>query len=227
MGMGSYYFLKMGRRPARCYRYQKNKPYPKSRFNRGVPDPKLRFYDNGKKKASWDVYPCCVHLVSKEKEQITSEALEAARIAAKKQMDVRAGKESYHFRVRVHPWHVVRINKMLSCAGADRLQTGMRHAYGKALCKAARVNIGTILVSMRVASKNVSYACEALRRSKCKFPGRQTVFVSRKYGFTPLVNSDFRRLQKEGKIQGDGSNVKVLRQRGPLSGLKNWLQRAM
>ncbi|GFU29219.1 hypothetical protein NPIL_532701, partial [Nephila pilipes] len=27
----------MGRRPARCYRYCKNKPYPKSRFCRGVP----------------------------------------------------------------------------------------------------------------------------------------------------------------------------------------------
>ncbi|KAA6354501.1 MAG: hypothetical protein EZS28_049972, partial [Streblomastix strix] len=32
----------MGRRPARCYRYQKNRPFPKSRFNRGVPDPKIR-----------------------------------------------------------------------------------------------------------------------------------------------------------------------------------------
>ena len=32
----------MGRRPARCYRYCKNKPYPKSRFCRGVPDPKIR-----------------------------------------------------------------------------------------------------------------------------------------------------------------------------------------
>lgn len=29
--------VKMGRRPARCYRYQKNKAYPKSRFCRGVP----------------------------------------------------------------------------------------------------------------------------------------------------------------------------------------------
>lgn len=34
--------FKMGRRPARCYRYCKNKPYPKSRYNRGVPDPKVR-----------------------------------------------------------------------------------------------------------------------------------------------------------------------------------------
>ena len=35
----------MGRRPARCYRYCKNKPYPKSRYNRGVPDPKIRIFD--------------------------------------------------------------------------------------------------------------------------------------------------------------------------------------
>jgi large subunit ribosomal protein L10e len=221
--IASYYFLKMGRRPARCYRYQKNKPYPKSRFNRGVPDPKLRFYDNGKKKAGWDVYPCCVHLVSKEKEQITSEALEAARIAAKKQMDVRAGKESYHFRVRVHPWHVVRINKMLSCAGADRLQTGMRHAYGKALCKAARVNIGDILLSIRTKPEFVHIAELALRRSKDKFPGRQMVFVSRKYGFTKHTMADFMRLKKAGKIMGDGVSVKTLTEHGKLDRLKNWV----
>ena len=40
----------MGRRPAKCYRYCKNKPYPKSRFNRGVPDPKIRIFDLGRKK---------------------------------------------------------------------------------------------------------------------------------------------------------------------------------
>lgn len=33
-----------------------------------------------------------------------------------------AGKDTFHLRVRVHPFHVLRINKMLSCAGADRLQ---------------------------------------------------------------------------------------------------------
>merc|ERR1712038_490744 len=222
MGIVSYYFLKMGRRPARCYRYQKNKPYPKSRFNRGVPDPKIRFYDGGKKKANWDVYPCCVHLVSKEKEQITSEALEAARIAANKYMITKAGREGFHIRVRVHPWHVVRINKMLSCAGADRLQTGMRHAYGKALCKSARVNIGDILISIRTKPENTEYAEEALRRAKFKFPGRQMVFVSRKFGFTPHIMSDFMRLKKEGKIMGDGVNVKRLTEHGPLERLKHW-----
>lgn len=63
-----------------------------------------------------------------EKEQITSEALEAARIAANKYMTKNAGKDTFHLRVRVHPFHVLRINKMLSCAGADRLQVRIDRA---------------------------------------------------------------------------------------------------
>merc|ERR1712097_6526 len=100
-------------------------------------------------------------------EQITSEALEAARIACNKYMSVNVGKENFHMRTRVHPWHVVRINKMLSCAGADRLQQGMRGAFGKALCKSARVAIGQILMSVRVEGHdNIEHAKEALRRAK-------------------------------------------------------------
>jgi len=59
-------------------------------------------------------------LVSDEFEQLSSEALEAARICANKYIVKYAGKDSFHMRVRVHPFHVIRINKMLSCAGADR-----------------------------------------------------------------------------------------------------------
>jgi len=168
------------------------------------------------------MFPQCVHLVSKEKEQITSEGLEAARIAANKYMITKAGREGFHIRIRVHPWHVVRINKMLSCAGADRLQTGMRHAYGKALCKAARVNIGTILISIRTKPEHVATAQEALRRAKFKFPGRQMVFVSRKFGFTKHIMSDFMRLKKAGKIMGDGVSVKTLTEHGPLERLLTW-----
>ena len=80
---GSY---QMGRRPGRCFRYQKNKPYIKSRYCRGVPDPKLRIYDCGKKKSTVDAFPQCVHMLCDEKEQISSEALEAARVAANKYM---------------------------------------------------------------------------------------------------------------------------------------------
>jgi large subunit ribosomal protein L10e len=209
----------MGRRPSRCYRYQKGKPYPKSRYCRGVPDSKIRIYDIGKKKAVYNEFPACVHLVSGEKEQITSEALEAGRIAANKYMTNKAGKDAFHMRCRVHPWHVLRINKMLSCAGADRLQQGMRQAFGKPYGKAARVDIGTILFSIRCSVNNVKVAKEALRRSSFKFSGRQTIAVSRKFGFTKYTKQEYSRLEKEGKIIPDGINVKVLTNHGPLSRL--------
>merc|ERR1711957_1111667 len=174
----------MARRPAKCYRQIKNKPYPKSRFCRGVPDPKIRIYDVGMKRYSVDSFPLCVHLVSWEKEQVSSEALEAARIACNKYITKTAGKESFHLRVRVHPFHVLRINKMLSCAGADRLQTGMRGAFGKPQGTCARVDIGQILLSVRRKDTNEANCCEALRRAKFKFPGRQKIIVSKKWGFT-------------------------------------------
>jgi large subunit ribosomal protein L10e len=167
----------MGRRPARCYRYCKNKPYPKSRFCRGVPDAKIRIYDLGRKRAGVDEFPLTIHLVSDEYEQISSEALEAARIAANKYIVKTSGKDSFHMRIRIHPFHVLRINKMLSCAGADRLQTGMRGAYGKPQGLAARVNIGQVMISIRTKDPNKAVVYEALRRCKYKFPGRQKVIL--------------------------------------------------
>ena len=116
-------------------------------------------------------------MVSMEKEQVSSETLEASRVACNKYMVKNAGKESFHLRVRVHPWHVLRINKMLSCAGADRLQTGMRGAFGKTYGTVARVEIGQILFSVRARDIHKEQL-EAMRRAKYKIPGRQKIFVS-------------------------------------------------
>lgn len=65
-------------------------------------------------------------------------------------------------RIRVHPFHVLRINKMLSCAGADRLQTGMRGAFGKPIGLVARVNIGQVLVSVRTKDSNKAVVIEGI-----------------------------------------------------------------
>merc|ERR1711980_21501 len=211
----------MGRRPARCYRYCKNKPYPKSRFCRGVPDPKIRIYDLGSKKASVLNFPHHVVMVSDELEQLSSEALEAARICANKYMTKNLGKEAFHLRMRVHPFHVVRINKMLSCAGADRLQTGMRGAYGKPQGLVARVRIGQPLMSIRSSDKNRAAVIESLRRAKFKYPGRQKIFVSKKWGFTKFERSVYEQHREDGRLEPDGSNVKFRPDHGPL---KNWMK---
>jgi large subunit ribosomal protein L10e len=157
--------------PARCYRQIKNKPYPKSRYCRGVPDPKIRIFDVGQKKRGVDEFQLCVHLVSWEKENVSSEALEAARIACNKYMAKHAGKDAFHLR----------INKMLSCTGADRLQMGMRGAFGKPTGTCARVSIGQVLLSVRCRDAHAAHANEALRRAKFKFPGRQRIITSGKW----------------------------------------------
>jgi len=208
---------KMARRPARCYRYCKNKPYPKSRFNRGVPDPKIRIFDLGRKRAGVDEFPLCVHLVSNEYEQLSSEALEAARICANKYLVKVAGKDGFHMRVRAHPFHVIRINKMLSCAGADRLQTGMRGAWGKPNGTVARVNIGQIILSVRTRDNHRATAIEALRRSQYKFPGRQKIIVSKNWGFTPLRRDEYLEKRQAGQVKVDGAYVQFLRPHGVLA----------
>jgi len=207
----------MGRRPNKCYRYCKNKPYPKSRFCRGVPDPKIRIYDVGCKKVNAEVFPCAVHMVSDEYQQISSEALEAARIACNKYLSTNAGRDQYHIRIRPHPFHVLRVNKMLSCAGADRLQTGMRGAFGKTYGKAARVNIGQVLISVRVKEEKCAIAVESLRRAKFKFPGRQKIHVSKKWGFTKFLKDDYVKWRDAGRLIPDGVGVKWKSSRGPLS----------
>jgi large subunit ribosomal protein L10e len=212
----------MGRRPARCYRYIRGKPYLKSRYCRGVPDPKIRIFDLGRKKAGVEEFPLCVHLLSDEREQLSSESLEAGRISCNKYLTKMVGKD-FHMRVRVHPFHVIRINKMLSCAGADRLQTGMRGAFGKPVGTVARVNIGQIIFSVRAKDTAKPHVVEALRRAKYKFPGRQKVVVSNKWGFTDLDREEFTSLQEEGRLIPDGSHVKIINNHGPLA---RWYEHA-
>merc|ERR1712113_1150516 len=153
---------------------------------------------------------------------IGSEALEAARISANKYMAKNCGKESFHLRIRTHPYHVTRINKMLSCAGADRLQTGMRGAYGKPNGLVARIDIGEPIMSIRTKASNKLHAFEALRRSKMKFPGRQKIYFSKKWGFTKFKKDDFTEMLKDGRIFVDGNNCQYKGAKGPLN---EWIQR--
>jgi len=206
----------MGRRPARCYRYCKNKAYIKSRYLRGVPDPKITIYDVGRKDAPSDDFPLCVHLVCGEHQQISSEALEAGRIVVNKYLQKYTSKDAFHLRVRLHPYHVTRINKMLTCAGADRLQTGMRGAYGKPQGKVARVDIGQIIMTVRGRLGVQKHIVEALRRAKFKFAGRQQVIVSNKWGFSNLNYLEYAQAKAESRLVYKGTHVKVNGGHGPL-----------
>jgi len=76
----------------------------------------------------------------------------------------------------------------------------MRGAWGKPYGTVARVNIGQILLSIRCKESNAVVIQEALRRARYKFPGRQKIIVSRKWGFTNVNREDYPKLKEDKRV---------------------------
>ncbi|ONH77751.1 hypothetical protein BOH78_0046 [Pichia kudriavzevii] len=105
---------------------------------------------------------------------------------------------------------------MLSCAGADRLQQGMRGAWGKPHGTAARVTIGQVLISIRTKDSNKDVVIEGLRRARYKFPGQQRIIISKKWGFTNLNRDEYVAKRQNNEVKEDGAYVKFLSKKGSL-----------
>uniref|UniRef100_A0A8C3SRA3 Ribosomal protein L10e/L16 domain-containing protein n=1 Tax=Chelydra serpentina TaxID=8475 RepID=A0A8C3SRA3_CHESE len=100
--------------------------------------------------------------------------------------------------------------------GPGRLQTGMRGAFGKPQGTVARVHIGQVIMSIRTKAQNKEHVVEALRRAKFKFPGRQKIHISKKWGFTKFNADEFEDMVAEKRLLPDGCGVKYIPSRGPL-----------
>jgi LSU ribosomal protein L10AE len=113
-----------------------------------------------------------VRLVTKQVGQIRHNALEAARVIALKQMTAMVGNETDFFMfVTKYPHHVIRENKMMAFAGADRLQDGMRLSFGKPIGTAARITkLGDLIMGMRVKKDHLEFAKKALKVASSKLP---------------------------------------------------------
>jgi len=162
-------------RPARCYKELKKPPYTRKEYIDGVPPPKITKFVMGNPHGDYEIK---VELVSLENAQIRHNALEAARVMAHKYLSKNVGEEKYLFIVRQYPHHVLRENKMMAFAGADRLQEGMRQAFGKPIGTAARVKMGSVIAEVRVNKNAFEHVKEALRRFASKIGIRYTLKVT-------------------------------------------------
>jgi len=140
----------------------------------GIPPPKIARFDMGNPSGN---FPISVKLISKEKGQIRHNALEAARISSNKIMETKGGLQNYHLRIKVYPHHILRENKMMAFAGADRLQDGMRQAFGKPIGTAARLRAGQEIIVIRTTQNLVEYAKKALKIASSKIPLPTTIIV--------------------------------------------------
>ena len=157
----------MVRKPARMYTRVTGHAYVRREYMGGVPGSKITIFDMGNPSAK---FPVSVSLVAEEACQIRHNALEAARISANRYLMKEVGKRNFYLKIRVHPHHVLRENKLAVGAGADRVSSGMRHAFGKAVGTAARVKSGQKLISVGIEEHNFQHAKEALRRARYKLP---------------------------------------------------------
>lgn len=83
-----------------------------------------------------------VWLKSKDMVQIRDNAIEACRRQVLRHLEKKVGKNNFCFSILAYPHQVLRENKMLTGAGADRLQTGMQLSFGSVVGNAAIVKKG-------------------------------------------------------------------------------------
>ena len=97
-----------------------------------------------------------------------------------------------------------------------RLRTGMRGAFGKPQGTVARVHIGQVIMSICTKLQNKEHVIEALHRAKFKFPGRQKIHISKKWGFIKFNAIEFEDMVAEKRLILDGCGVKYIPNRGLL-----------
>src|SRR5271155_5618439 len=140
----------------------------------GAPNSKVARFTTGK---ATNDYAYSIELVSKGRVQIRSNALESARVATNKKLAL-LGEDNYYLIVRTYPHIILRENKMIATAGADRLQEGMRKAFGKPIGVAARVEIGTTVLELHVKATDLQKGKDALHAAKTKLPMLTSIKVS-------------------------------------------------
>lgn len=152
---------------ARCYREVKGQPYARKEYIKGHPPPKITKFTMGNPSAKFDYQ---LKLIAEESAQIRHNALEAARIATNRHLQKALGTENYCLRILPYPHVVLRENKMIFGAHADRLQEGMRRAFGKPIGTAARVKPNQTIITVNVNEDGIKIAKEALKRGEAKLP---------------------------------------------------------
>jgi len=163
-------------RPAKSYRNFSGPAYTRRDFIKGVPVSRVTFYDMGNPKGDFEV---TMSMVMTECGQIRHNGLEAARVAANRLLELKAGKDNYHFKLRAYPHQVLRENPIVMGAGADRVSDGMRRAFGRPIGVAARVSIGQQLMTISCKKEFAAVAKEALRRANLKISLGSRVVVEK------------------------------------------------
>lgn len=121
-----------------------------------------------------------LRMVSLENVQMRDNAIEAARQYITKLLEEKMPGQFY-FGIKVYPHHILRENKMLTGAGADRMQTGMQLSFGATIGRAALVHKGKeIFIVATNSDKNIRVAREILDKIRSKLPCTTSILFEKR-----------------------------------------------
>jgi len=147
------------------YRQCRGQVYARKEYIKGKPQIKIAKFSGGKP----GDFDFCVQLLINERMQLRHSAIESTRLAANKTLEKTVGETGYSSRLRIYPHALLRENKQIATAGADRISEGMRRSFGKATSLGAYSGYG---ITTRMGSTGRRGFIKALRTLKHVIYGR-------------------------------------------------------
>lgn len=174
-------------RKANAYSKRKVVPYTRVSKKKGksyvksVPHKKVVKFTMGKSSLFHEgKFSHHLTLVTTENVQIRQNAFEACRQYLNKKLDKELSGQ-YFFKIIPFSHHIQRENKMLTGAGADRMQTGMQLSYGKAVNKSAILKSnGKIFFVAVQTPKAVQFVRKTFKQLKSKLPCKTKILYELK-----------------------------------------------
>jgi len=158
--------------------YTRFSKYRKKAFVKSRPGKRVIKFDMGDVKGGFHQFPVVLKLISKEVGLARANAIEAARIAALRELEGKLGRLAFYFQIKMVPHHAIRENPLAAGAGADRLSTGMKHSFGKIIGTATRVEPQKELMIVYLSKEHEETGRNALKKASKKLPLRTTIQMS-------------------------------------------------
>ncbi|MFH0906290.1 MAG: 50S ribosomal protein L16, partial [archaeon] len=169
--------------PGHCYSNPDKRPYcryakrvHRKNFVGGVPGIKIRQFHMG---MGDKTYSHAVHYVTTERKRIRDNALESIRQGITRQLNKKLTSSNYYMKMRLYPQFFLRENKQAKGAGADRVQKGMSHPFGKITGRASSVRKNQKILTILVEEANVRTVKDILIKQNSKLPTVMSVLIEK------------------------------------------------
>lgn len=174
----------MGLRKGVCYRkversYTRKSKRKSKSYIKTIPPSKIAKFNMGDvEKFNKGGFSHRIFIVVSKPIQLRDNSIEASRQLIIRHLE-RNLKKDFYMEVNAYPHHILRENKMLTGAGADRMQTGMQHSFGKPVGVAAQLHKNGKIFTIACNEKDIPVIRTIIKKARPKLPKEKAVIVEK------------------------------------------------